>query len=81
MQTQVDLLIIGSSINGTGIAHNAAGRGLSIALCKQGDLVDATSSASSKLIHGGLAIWRPANSTWFMNRCLNAKPCCASRHT
>ena len=50
----VDLLIIGGGINGAGIARDAAGRGLSVVLCEQGDLAGATSSASSKLIHGGL---------------------------
>ena len=50
----VDLLIIGGGINGAGIACDAAGRGLSAVLCEQGDLGGATSSASSKLIHGGL---------------------------
>jgi glycerol-3-phosphate dehydrogenase len=50
----VDLLVIGGGINGTGIACDAAGRGLSVLLCEQGDLGGATSSASSKLIHGGL---------------------------
>lgn len=49
-----DLLIIGGGINGVGIARDAAGRGLSVVLCEQGDLASATSSASSKLIHGGL---------------------------
>lgn len=49
-----DLLIIGGGINGTGIARDAAGRGLSVLLCEQGDLGGATSSASSKMIHGGL---------------------------
>ena len=49
-----DLAIIGGGINGAGIARDAAGRGLSVALCEQGDLANATSSASSKLIHGGL---------------------------
>lgn len=49
-----DLLIIGAGINGAGIARDAAGRGLSVALCEQGDIGGATSSASSKLIHGGL---------------------------
>jgi len=51
---QVDLLVIGGGINGTGIARDAAGRGLSVLLCEQDDLASATSSASSKLIHGGL---------------------------
>ncbi len=52
--TPLDLLVIGGGINGTGIACDAAGRGLSVCLCEQDDLAGATSSASSKLIHGGL---------------------------
>lgn len=49
-----DLLVIGGGINGTGIARDAAGRGLRVALAERGDLACATSSASSKLIHGGI---------------------------
>ncbi len=49
-----DLLIVGGGINGAGIARDAAGRGLSVILCEQGDFASGTSSASSKLIHGGL---------------------------
>lgn len=49
-----DVVVIGGGINGTGIAADAAGRGLSVLLCEQNDLGSATSSASSKLIHGGL---------------------------
>jgi glycerol-3-phosphate dehydrogenase len=49
-----DLAIIGGGINGAGIARDAAGRGLTVALFERGDLAGATSSASSKLIHGGL---------------------------
>src|SRR5919204_2035007 len=49
-----DVAIIGGGINGCGIARDAAGRGLSVFLCEQGDLAGATSSASTKLIHGGL---------------------------
>jgi glycerol-3-phosphate dehydrogenase len=49
-----DLLVIGGGINGVGIARDAAGRGLSVLLVEQGDLASATSSASSKLVHGGL---------------------------
>ncbi len=49
-----DLLIVGGGINGAGIARDAAGRGLSVALVEKADLASATSSASSKLIHGGL---------------------------
>jgi glycerol-3-phosphate dehydrogenase len=50
----VDLLVVGGGINGAGIARDAAGRGLKVVLCEQGDLANYTSSASSKLIHGGL---------------------------
>lgn len=49
-----DLAIIGGGINGCGIARDAAGRGLSVFLCEQDDLASGTSSASTKLIHGGL---------------------------
>ena len=49
-----DLAIIGGGINGCGIARDAAGRGLSVLLVEQGDLASGTSSASTKLIHGGL---------------------------
>src|SRR5512134_2051205 len=49
-----DLLVVGGGINGVGIARDAAGRGLSVLLCESNDLGSATSSASSKLIHGGL---------------------------
>lgn len=52
--TVVDLFIIGGGINGCGIARDAAGRGLSITLAEQGDLAQGTSSASTKLFHGGL---------------------------
>ncbi|HKM64665.1 MAG TPA: glycerol-3-phosphate dehydrogenase [Acidisphaera sp.] len=50
----VDLLIVGGGVNGAGIARDAAGRGLSVALVEQHDLAAHTSSASTKLIHGGL---------------------------
>ncbi|MEO8244157.1 MAG: glycerol-3-phosphate dehydrogenase [bacterium] len=50
----VDLFIIGGGINGCAIARDASGRGLSVALAEQGDLAQATSSASTKLFHGGL---------------------------
>ncbi|MDZ4335304.1 MAG: glycerol-3-phosphate dehydrogenase, partial [Pseudomonas sp.] len=49
-----DLAVIGGGINGVGIAADAAGRGLSVFLCEKDDLAQHTSSASSKLIHGGL---------------------------
>ncbi|HVV69818.1 MAG TPA: glycerol-3-phosphate dehydrogenase [Gammaproteobacteria bacterium] len=50
----IDLFIIGGGVNGAGIAADAAGRGLKVTLCEQNDLASATSSKSSKLIHGGL---------------------------
>jgi len=50
----IDLLVVGGGINGAGIARDAAGRGLAFTLVEQGDLASATSSWSSKLIHGGL---------------------------
>ena len=49
-----DVLVIGGGVNGAGIARDLSGRGHSILLVEQGDLAQATSSASSKLIHGGL---------------------------
>ncbi len=49
-----DLLVVGGGINGVGIARDAAGRGLKVLLCEKDDLAGHTSSASSKLIHGGL---------------------------
>jgi glycerol-3-phosphate dehydrogenase len=49
-----DIAVIGGGINGCGVARDAAGRGLSVVLFERGDLAGATSSASTKLIHGGL---------------------------
>jgi len=54
LERQYDLAIIGGGINGCGIARDAAGRGLSVYLCEQNDLASGTSSAATKLIHGGL---------------------------
>src|SRR5260370_11223872 len=54
MSERLDLLVVGGGINGVAVARDAAGRGLSVLLCEKGDLAGATSSASSKLIHGGL---------------------------
>jgi glycerol-3-phosphate dehydrogenase len=51
---ECDVLIVGGGINGAGIARDAAGRGLSVVLCEKDDLASHTSSASTKLIHGGL---------------------------
>ncbi|MFO1255436.1 MAG: glycerol-3-phosphate dehydrogenase [Sphingomonadaceae bacterium] len=49
-----DLAVIGGGINGAGIARDAAGRGAKVLLLEAGDLAQGTSSASTKLIHGGL---------------------------
>ncbi|SHI78046.1 homodimeric glycerol 3-phosphate dehydrogenase (quinone) [Wenxinia saemankumensis] len=54
MDRTYDIFVIGGGINGCGIARDAAGRGLSVALAEKGDLASATSSASTKLFHGGL---------------------------
>jgi glycerol-3-phosphate dehydrogenase len=53
-QIECDVLVVGGGINGVGIARDAAGRGLSVVLCEKDDLASHTSSASSKMIHGGL---------------------------
>ena len=54
VENEFDLFIIGGGINGCGIARDAAGRGLSVGLAEMNDLASATSSASTKLFHGGL---------------------------
>ena len=54
MSKVFDLFIIGGGINGAGIARDAAGRGLSVCLADKGEIGGATSSRSTKLIHGGL---------------------------
>ena len=53
-QAPLDLFVVGGGINGAGIACDAVGRALSVGLCEMGDFAGATSSASTKLIHGGL---------------------------
>ncbi len=54
VSSPIDVFIIGGGINGCGIARDMAGRGLSVVLAEMGDLAQATSSASTKLFHGGL---------------------------
>ena len=49
-----DIFVIGGGINGCGIARDAVGRGYSVCLAEMNDLASGTSSASTKLIHGGL---------------------------
>jgi glycerol-3-phosphate dehydrogenase len=53
-QLECDVLVVGGGINGAAIARDAAGRGLRVVLCEKDDLAQHTSSASTKLIHGGL---------------------------
>lgn len=50
----VDVLVIGGGINGCGVARDAVGRGYSVMLCEMNDLASGTSSAATKLVHGGL---------------------------
>ena len=50
----IDILVIGGGINGTGLARDAAGRGMSVMLCEKDDLAEGTSSRSGKYFHGGL---------------------------
>jgi glycerol-3-phosphate dehydrogenase len=60
--SQFDLAVVGGGINGVGIARDAVGRGLRVLLVEQNDLASGTSSASTKLIHGGL---RYLEHGWF----------------
>ncbi|MDA8585475.1 glycerol-3-phosphate dehydrogenase [Rhodobacteraceae bacterium] len=53
-ETRYDIFIVGGGVNGCGIARDAAGRGLNVGLAEMNDLASATSSASTKLFHGGL---------------------------
>ena len=62
-----DLLIIGGGINGTAIARDAAGRGLKVLLCEKDDLANHTSSASTKLIHGGFRYLEYLEFRWLEN--------------
>ncbi len=54
LDASCDLLVIGGGVNGAGVARDLAGRGWSVVMCEQHDLANHTSSASTKLIHGGL---------------------------
>ena len=54
LPTHCDVLVVGGGINGAGIARDLAGRGIKVVLCEKDDLASHTSSASTKLIHGGL---------------------------
>ena len=78
---QFDVIVVGGGVNGTGIAMDAAGRGLKVLLCEMNDLASATSSSSSKLIHAAFVILSTTNSDWSGRHWLNASLCFATRHT
>ena len=67
-----DLLIIGGGINGCAIAREASLLGLKVILVERDDLAGHTSSASTKLIHGGLRYLEYTTSSWSRRRCANA---------
>ena len=74
-----DLAIIGGGINGAGIARDAAGRGLRVLLVEQNDLASGTSSASTKLIHGGLRYLEHGAFGLVRKALSSARCCCRSR--
>ena len=76
LMADFDLAIIGGGINGAGIARDAAGRGLRVLLVEQNDLASGTSSASTKLIHGGLRYLETTRSGWCARRWPSARCCC-----
>ena len=76
-----DLAIIGGGINGTGIARDAAGRGIRVLLVEQNDLASGTSSASTKLIHGGLRYLERGAFRLVRNRSPSARCCGGWRRT
>jgi glycerol-3-phosphate dehydrogenase len=70
--------VVGGGINGTGIARDAAGRGLQVVLCEQDDLASHTSSASTKLVHGGLRYLEHWDFGLVRKSCASVKSCSAS---
>lgn len=70
--TMADVIVIGGGVNGTAIARDAAGRGYSVTLLEQGDLAQATSSASTKLIHGGLRYLEQGH-IWLVRKALKER--------
>mgnify|MGYP003694630791 CR=1 FL=1 len=76
-----DIAIIGGGINGCGVARDAAGRGLSVLLAEKGDLASGTSSASTKLIHGGLRYLEQYEFALVRSLSRNARSCSAWRRT
>jgi glycerol-3-phosphate dehydrogenase len=76
-----DVLVVGGGINGAGIARDLAGRGCGWCSCEKDDLGAHTSSASTKLIHGGLRYLEYYEFGWCASRWPNANCCCAARRT
>ena len=72
---ELDLLVVGGGITGAGAALDAATRRLGVALVEARDLASGTSSASSKLIHGGLRYLEMGDFGLVRERCASAKPC------
>ena len=66
-----DFLVIGGGATGIGIALDASTRGYRVALFEQSDFTKGTSSRSTKLVHGGVRIWRKEMSPWFWKLCAN----------
>ena len=75
----VDLLVIGGGIHGAAVARDAAGRGLAVMLAEKGDYASATSSASSKLIHGGLRYLEHLELALCGSRSLSGQACSRPR--
>jgi len=68
-----DLIIVGAGINGSGIARDAAMRGLKVLLLDKGDIGGGTSSWSTRLIHGGLRYLEHGELGLYMSHCASAK--------
>ncbi len=78
-QNDFDVVVVGGGVNGAGIAMDAAGRGLKVLLCEMDDLASATSSSSSKLIHGGLRYLEHYEFRLVREALAERKRCCATR--
>lgn len=78
-QTVWDALVVGGGINGVGIVRDLAGCGARVLLVEQDDLAQHTSSASTKLIHGGCATSNTASSASCAKHFKSVKSCCPWR--
>lgn len=71
----LDLFVIGGGINGAGIARDAAGRGLSVAMCEKDDLAQAHLLVPASWYMAGYVIWNIMNFVWSVKRLSNVKCC------